>query len=191
MSAPRLFGAAALRISAVMHAKILLAAVLAAPLAAAALTPASAQQRPPAADGPKSIGTFQDWQAATHTEGGQPVCYALTRAKSSAPATPGRGEVVLTVTQRPSLRDAVAISAGFAFAANAEVKVEAGATTFEFYTAQRSAFAREGGKTVAAFNKASQAVAKAPGPKGVVTDTFSLRGFSAAYAAITKACPPK
>ncbi len=191
MSAPRLFGAATLRISAAMHAKFLIAAALAAPLATVVPAPASAQQRPPAADGPKSIGTFQDWQAATHTEGGQPVCYALTRAKSSAPATPGRGEVVLTVTQRPSLRDAVAISAGFAFAANAEVKVEAGATTFEFYTAQRSAFAREGGKTVAAFNKASQAVAKAPGPKGVVTDTFSLRGFSAAYAAITKACPPK
>ncbi len=185
MSAPRLFGAASLRISGPMHAKFLLAAAL------AALAPAAMAQQRQAADGPKSIGTFQDWQAATHTEGGQPVCYALTRAKSSAPATPGRGEVVLTVTQRPSLRDAVAISAGFAFAANAEVKVEAGSTSFDFYTAQRSAFAREGGKTVAAFNKASQAVAKAPGPKGVVTDTFSLRGFSAAYAAITKACPPK
>jgi len=174
-----------------MHAKSLAIAALLLALAVPAPTPVQAQQRPPAAAGPKSIGTFQDWLAATHVEGGQPVCYALTRAKSSAPATPGRGEVVLTVTQRPTLRDAVSISAGFPFAANAEVKVEAGPASLDFYTAQRSAFARSGTAAVAAFNKAAQAVAKSPGPRGPVTDTFSLKGFTAAYAAITKACPPK
>ena len=164
------------------------------PLIAALLlaAPAIAQTRPPAAkpDGPKSIGNFQDWQAATHTEGGQPVCYALTRAKPAG-AVPGRGDVVLTVTQRPTLRDAVAISAGFAYAANAEVKVEAGTAKLDFYTAQRSAFARSGPAAVAAFTKAAQAQAISPGPRGPVADTFSLKGFTAAYAAITKACPPK
>jgi hypothetical protein len=177
-----------------MHTRpaLLALAVLLAPAAALAQAkPAPAQ--PPAAakaDGPKSIGTFQDWQAATHTEGGQTVCYALTRAKTAG-AVPGRGEVVLTVTHRPNLRDAVAISAGFAYAANAEVKVEAGQAVLDFYTAQRSAFAREGAKTVAAFNRVQQATAKSPGPRGPVADTFSLKGFTQAYAAITKACPPK
>ena len=200
MSSQRLFARPHLRISAPMH----IVPVLAVALFAVAVSPATAQAQPRQAtapattpapapakpDGPKSIGTFQDWQAATHTEGGQTVCYALVRAKPAG-NVPGRGEVVLTVTQRPALRDAVAISAGFTYAVNAEVKVAAGAANLDFYTAQRSAFARSGAAAVAAFGRAPQATAKSPGPRGEVADIFSLKGFSAAYAAINKACPPK
>ena len=188
MSTQRLFTPASLRISAPMH--IVTAIVTA--LFAVAVCPgaAQAQPRPAKPDGPKSIGTFQDWEAATHTEGGQPVCYAFTRPKPAG-IVPGRGEVNLTVTQRPAMRDAVSISAGFAYATNAEVKVAAGATNLDFYTAQRSAFARSGAAAVAAFGRAPQAIAKSPGPRGEVADIFSLKGFSAAYAAINKACPPK
>jgi hypothetical protein len=145
--------------------------------------------------GPKPIGTFEDWQAATYQESGHTVCYALTRAVSSNPALSGRGQVFMTVTQRPSGRDVVAISAGYAYPANATVSVQAEKAALEFYTAPaapRSAFARDGHATVQSFGKAGQAVAKGPGPRGaVVTDTFSLRGFDAAYAAINKACPAK
>jgi hypothetical protein len=43
-----------------------------------------------------------------------------------------------------------------------------------------------------ALAKGSRAIARSPGPKDVsVTDTFSLKGFEAAYAAIVKACPAK
>jgi hypothetical protein len=95
------------------------------------------------------------------------------------------------VTQRPGgARDAVAISAGFAYAANAEVTVQVENTSLPFYTSQRSAFARDGHAAVAAFERGRQAVAKSPAPRDtVVTDTFSLRGFSPAFAAINKACP--
>lgn len=191
MTSRRLFRRGLLRISAPMRISL---AVFAALLAVA--PPAFAQPRPaPSAqaakpDGPKPLGTFQDWVAATSSEGGQPVCYAFTRAKPAG-SLPGRGEVMLTVTQRAALRDAVSIAAGFAYAANAEVKVEAGTANLDFYTAQRSAFAREGARAVAAFARAAQAVAKSPGPRGAVTDSFSLKGFSAAYAAISKACPAK
>ncbi len=155
-------------------------------------TPVLAQQRAgAAAGGPRSIGTFQDWQAATHGEGAQMVCYAATRAKNSAPAVAGRGDVLLTVTHRSNLRDAVSIGAGFAYAANAEVKVEVGPAKFDFYTAQRAAFARNGGQVVGSFARAAQAMAKSPGPRGEVVDSFSLKGFSSAYAAINKACPAK
>lgn len=184
MTTRRLFRRAPLRISAAMHTPSFLPAAL---LVAALALPSTTHAKP---DGPKSIGVFQDWQAATHTEGGQPVCYALTRAKPAG-KLPGRGDVVLTVTQRPTLRDAVSISAGFPFAANAEVKVEAGTAKLDFYTAQRSAFARSGHAAVAAFTKAATAQATSPGPRGPVADSFSLKGFSAAYAAITKACPAK
>jgi hypothetical protein len=154
---------------------------------------ASAPKPAPAkAAGPKAIGTFDDWIAATHQEAGKPVCYAFTRAQSSSPALPGRGGVVLTVTQRASGRDAVAIEAGFPFAPNATVDVQADQTGLDFYTAQRAAFARNGHAAVVAFQGAGRAIARSPGPRDTkLTDTFSLKGFSAAYAAISKACPAK
>lgn len=143
-----------------------------------------------AAGGPKALGRFEDWTAAIHQESGQTVCYAFTRAATSTPALSGRGEVVLTVTERPSGRDAVAISAGFAYPVGAEVSVQADPAVLPFYTAQRSAFARDGAAAVAAFHHAKQAVARSPAPRrGQVTDMFNLRGFREAYAAILKACP--
>ncbi len=146
----------------------------------------------PASSMPKSIGKFDDWQAATHQEAGQLVCYAFTRATSSQPALPGRGAVVLTVTQRNGGRDAVAVSAGFVYASGAEVQLAVDQAQLAFYTADRSAFARDGKAVVAAFEKGRQAIAKSPGPRNAtVSDTFSLRGFNPAYAATNKACPAK
>lgn len=140
--------------------------------------------------GPQAIGTFEDWTAATDKEAGQTICYAFTRARDSKPALAGRGDVVLTVTERPSGRDAVAISAGFPFAANAAGKLMVDASGFDLYTAQRSAFARDGHAVVRAMERGKQAVMHAPGPKDAeVVDTFSLRGFHRAFAAIVKRCP--
>ena len=163
-------------------------AALAAPAVAQQHKPVVHAARPPG--GPAAIGQFDDWTAATNKEAGQTVCYAFTRAASSVPALPGRGDVVLTVTERAGGRDAVAISAGFAYAANAAVTGMAESVKLDFYTAQRSAFARDGRAAVLAFQKAKQLVAHSPAKAATVTDTFSLRGFNAAYAAIQKACPP-
>lgn len=147
--------------------------------------------KPAPAAGPKQLGKFDDWIAATHQESGQTVCYAFVRANHSTPPIPGRGDVVLTVTERPSGRDAVAIAAGFPYPANAAVTMQVDTAGLDFYTAKSDAFARDGKAVVTAFQKASQALARSPGPRDgqVVVDTFSLRGFSAAYASISKACP--
>ena len=154
-----------------------------------AARPVARPAPPRSASPPKSIGKFEDWQAATHQEGGALVCYAFTRAIASTPALPGRGDVVLTVTQRPGSHDAVAISAGFAYPAGAEAQMQIEGVQMAFYTANRSAFAREGHAVVAAFEKARQTVVKSPAPRNAsVSDTFSLRGFSPAYAAVNKAC---
>ena len=154
--------------------------------------PAPHPRTHPSVSGPKRIGKWDDWQAAIHQEGGQPVCYAFTRPTTSSPALPGRGDVVLTVTERTGGRDAVALTAGFTYLASAEVDVVSDGVTLPFYTSGRSAFARNGGAATALFSKGHQAQARSPGPRGQsVTDTFSLRGFSQAYAAIVKACPAK
>jgi hypothetical protein len=155
--------------------------------------PKRSPAKPAASAAPKELGKFDDWIAATHGESGQTVCYAFTRAKHSAPAQPGHTEIVLTVTERPAGRDAVAISAGSDYPKGAAVTVQVETTGLDFYTAGRDAFARDGKAAVVAFAKGSQALARSPGPRDgqVVVDTFSLRGFSAAYAAINKACPAR
>ncbi len=155
-----------------------------------ALADTAPKPKQPRPTGPLAIGTFEDWTAATDKEAGQMICYAFTRARDSKPAVPGRGDVVLTVTERPSGRDAVAISAGFAFTADAIGKLVVENESFELYTSQRSAFARDGHAVVRSMERGKQAVMHAPGPKdAAVTDTFSLRGFKHAYEAIVKRCP--
>ena len=97
---------------------------------------------------------------------------------------------MLTVTERSSGRDAIAIEAGLAYAPNATVTVQVDQTGLEFYTSGQNAFARDGKAAVTAFGKGTRAIARSPSPKEV-TDTFSLKGFGQAYAAIVKACPAK
>ena len=147
-----------------------------------------------AASGPKSMGKFEDWQAATHDEGGQTTCYAFVRASPAGSGMPGRGDVVLTVTDRPgTARDAVAVSMGYALSTTATVTMQVDAAKVAFYTdGKRNAFARDGHAAIVAMGHGSRAVVHAPGPHGAeVTDSFSLRGFSAAYAAVTKSCPAR
>lgn len=170
-----------------MRLIVLLSLILAMPVAA------SAQPKPKPEPGPKELGKFDDWIAATHQESGQTACYAFVRAKNSVPTLSGRGDVVLTVTERTTGRDTVAIAAGFTFRKDAAVTVQVDTTGLDFYTAQSDAFARDGKAAVAAFQKGEQALSRSPGPRDgqTVVDTFSLRGFSAAYAAINKACPAR
>ena len=166
-------------------------------LLAAAVTAGSAlaagpthPPQPADPNAPKLLGHFEDWTAATHFESGQLVCYAFTRATNSVPALPGRGDVVMTVAERPTGRDSVAIAAGFTYPQGSEVTVQVDQAALSFYTAQRSAFAREGAAAVTDFDRGRLAVARSPGPRGApVVDTFSLRGFGQAHQAIAKACP--
>lgn len=140
---------------------------------------------------PTPLGSWGAWRAATHREGGTLTCYAWSRARTSSPALHGRGDVVLTVTERRGApRDAVAISVGFVYPPGSTVDLVAGHTRLAFYTAQRSAFARNGRASTRALSHAAEAVVHSQDPRtGEVTDRFALAGFDDAHAAIVKACP--
>lgn len=154
-------------------------------LAALLITPAFAF-----AAGPKSLGTFGDWIAASYGAGAAKACYAFTTAKSSSLALPKRGEVLLTVTQRKAASDEVTLAAGYTYPATPKVTLTVGTSVVDFYTSGQTAFTSSGKKAVAAFQVGKTAVAKSSGPNNVtVMDHFSLTGFSGAYGAIRKACP--
>ncbi len=171
-----------------MRVRSMIPVVLALAVAPAPLALAAAPA--PAAPNPAPLGTFSSWTAATYDSGGQKICYAFTRPTSSTGVVPGRGEVLLSVTERPGVRDEAALTAGFAYAKDANVTLNVGGTVFSFYTAGDAAFARDGTAAVRAFKAGVTAIAHSPGPKGgTVNDSFNLDGFTDAYNAIVKACP--
>lgn len=153
-------------------------------------TPALAQPRAGAA--PRQLGVFQNWTAATFTDGGQKVCYAFTRAtRNEGGGQRGTQNVQLLVTHRPGARDAVAVRVGYNFGRGAEMRLLIGQNDLPGYTNQDSGFIRDGRAAVAAMRGGREAMARAPGPnnRGVVTNVFSLAGFSAAYDAMSRECP--
>jgi hypothetical protein len=164
-----------------MHRLLILAALLL-PLEAAA------QQR----GGPARLGEFQSWTAATHTEQGQKVCYAFARARS-IDGVPGRDaqNVLLLVTHRTQSRDQVAVRAGYTFPRGAETRLIIGQAELAFFTAQDTAFARDGRAAVQAMRGGREAISRGPGPnnRGQSSDVFPLAGFTAAYDAISRECP--
>jgi hypothetical protein len=142
-----------------------------------------------AAAAPHSLGSFGAWTAATYGSGTDKACYAFTPAKNSSPALSKRGQVMLTVTERASAADEVTLSAGYVYPKNPKVTLTVGSSAINFYTSGQTAFTTAGAQAVAAFQAGAMAVAKSSGPNGTtVTDSFSLAGFSGAYAAIKKAC---
>jgi invasion protein IalB len=159
--------------------------------AAAALTllPALALAAAPTPLGPNN-GKFGAWTAATYGTGAAKICYAFATPQISKPALKSRGRVMLTVTQRHGSRDEVALTPGFTYPKGASVKLTVDNTPFDFFAQGSNAFANNGSAVVAALKNGNSATAKGTGPKGKpVEDQFSLSGFSAAYKAISAACP--
>jgi hypothetical protein len=144
---------------------------------------------PALAAGPTSLGVFSDWTAAQYDAGGAHVCYAFTRAIGSA-KTPSAAMII--VSERSTSRDEVVVNATAPYPPKAEVAVQVdNQAPMSFYTAGKSAFARDGGGAVIDMQKGSGATAGWDRKGGKRVEKFSLAGFSAAYGAIVKACPAR
>lgn len=147
--------------------------------------PAPPAERPT----PRSIGAWADWEAFAAREAAGAVCYALSRPFSSIPAVAGRDGPTLTVTRRPGRDDAVSLTAGRAGMEDAVVEMRVGSSLFAFDTVPDGAFARDGAAVATAMERGLQAVAHFTKPGGArATDTYSLRGFRAAYGAMRRDC---
>lgn len=165
--------------------------------AAASLTAAA----PAAAQGPKSLGTFDSWIAVEMPEKSSKICYMISRPTKSAPEGAKRGDVLLTITHRPAAkqRDEVSFQAGYPYKAGAPVMAEIEKKKFEMFTRPETepegAWSRDAAMDkalVEAMRAGKTVIVKGTSARGTDTaDTFSLAGFSKAYAEIGKACGVK
>lgn len=155
-----------------------------------ALAPVAALAASPVSLGGNG-GQYGRWTAATYGQGNEKVCYAFTLAQSSTPALQGRGKVMLTVSERQGSRNEVSVTSGYDYPHDAKVDLTVGTTPFSFFTQRNVAFATDGLGAIGAFKIGNSAMVVSSAPNGhdKVTDQFSLAGFSAAYKAITQACP--
>lgn len=143
----------------------------------------------------KDLGTFKDWQATSYKEGGKPVCTMFTTPTKSTGKYKSRGEVYVFVTHRPSANRSgeVSVKIGYTFQAGVPVTVSIGGTKLDLFSDGDSAWTSSASadrNMVNAMRRGSAMVIFGTSSFGTqTTDTFSLSGFTAAYNAITRACP--
>jgi hypothetical protein len=143
------------------------------------------------------ISVFNDWEAHAATSNSDKACYAGSRPAKQEGKYTNRGPAYVLVTHRPKDKviNVVNVEAGYTYQDGSEVTVSIGSQTFTLFTHGGQAWARDTA-TDAALVKAMRAGASMTvvgiSARGTTTtDTYSLKGFSAAHQAIAQACGVK
>lgn len=143
---------------------------------------------------PEVIGEFDDWVAYVYTEDGSKVCYMVGKPKKEEGNYTKRGAVYALVTHRPAEKSKNVFSfvAGYSYKTNSEVAISIGGQRFKLFTQNETAWAPDSAtdnRLVAAIRGGSQMVVNGTSSQGTTTtDTFGLKGSTAAYTAISKEC---
>lgn len=168
--------------------------VMAALVASALLTPIGARAQDAE---PQQIDKFDDWIAFTYQQGAARVCFMASTPTKADKKVKDRGNIFTTVTHRPANNalDEVSFSAGYSFQPETDVKVSIGKKSFALFTENDTAWADDT-KTDEAMVQAmirgyTMIVEGQPDGGKATRDTFSLKGFTKAYRAISKACGVK
>lgn len=162
----------------------------------AALAVLIAVATPAAAEAPKLIGVFDDWEAYTASEDGKKICYMGSEPKKQEGKFNQRGRVVLLVTHRPADKEkgVVSVTTGYTYKKDSKANAKVGDKAFDLFTDGGHAFAEAGkdADLVAAMIKGADLTVKGTSSRGTLTsDTYSLKGFTAAWKAIGQACDMK
>lgn len=144
---------------------------------------------------PQLIGEYDDWSAYVYKEGKNNVCYMASTPQKSEGKYTKRGDVYLVITHRPADKsfDVVNFVAGYTYKNDAKVIVKIGKDMIsDFFVESDKAWTMNAGvdkKLVEAMKKGERLIIDGTSVKGTVTkDTYSLKGFSSAYRAISAKC---
>ncbi|WP_162917691.1 invasion associated locus B family protein [Dongia deserti] len=150
----------------------------------------------PAVTQAEEIGNFGAWYAFTQGEGAEKLCYMISAPSQSLGQIPNRGEVGLMVTHQVGgkVRDQVSVALGFEPHKTRYTKAKVDKTgniLLRLVDGDR-VWIRDSNTDrtiVARMKKGAELVVTGMTSNGVASqDTFSLDGFTRAYAAISLAC---
>lgn len=160
----------------------------------------SSKTRKKKSNAPKLIGTYGNWRAYTAVENGNKVCYMSSYPLKETGKYKKRGPVYMVIAHRPYLKsyNVVSFDAGYPFKKDAkiDVKVEGKKRkSFKLFTDKETAWCADAktDKTLTNAIKAGEKIiVTGKSSRGTKTvDNYSLKGSSAAYRAICKACKVK
>lgn len=151
-----------------------------------------------------TLGKFGKWEAAYFNDGGNKVCYMATAPESTTSSAPIKGRdpnVLLFITHWPAdnEKNAITISSGYPFKEGSKVTIAISGKSFSFSTGGKGTGAdpdmawtddnAQEDELAEEIRRAESLTIKGTSKRGnVITDTFSLKGSSDAYSAISKAC---
>jgi invasion protein IalB len=153
----------------------------------------------PAAARADDLGNFGAWYAFTQGDGQAKLCYMVSAPVQSLGAIPNRGEVGVMVTHQMGgkVRDQVSVALGFQphKTKYTKAKVDRNSTVLLRVVDGDRAWIRESNvdrQLVARMKSGQNLVVTGMSSNGIASqDTFSLDGFTKAYAAISLACGVK
>ncbi len=152
---------------------------------------------PAAAQEPKRIAAYHDWAAYVYGSGDKRICYIASSPTSWKPKGINRDPAYFQVAHFPGkkLTGEIHVEVGYPLKPGnkprARIRVKKKTQDFRFFVDDSSAWVvdRKNTPVVEAMKAGSTLAFTATSARGtVVTDRYSLRGFTAAYKAITKAC---
>ena len=144
---------------------------------------------------PQVIGEYGDWTAYYYKEGKNSVCYMVSTPKKDEGKYSKRGNIYAVVTHRPAEKsfDVVNFDASYVFKSGAPFTVKIGHNTVSsFFTEQGKAWTlneETDKKMVSLMKNGERMIVDGVSAKGTPTkDTYSLKGFTGAYKAISAKC---
>ncbi len=143
---------------------------------------------------PRLLGTYSDWSAYVFTEGDNKVCYMASQPSKAEGSYTRRGEVFALVTHRPAegTKNVFSYITGYPYKPGSDATLKIDSGSFALFTQDETAWAPDAGtdnKIADSLRKGSKMTVKGMSLRGTsTTDTFSLKGSSAAHDAITKEC---
>lgn len=152
-----------------------------------AVTVAEAQQ-------PTLLDQFDRWTSYAYTGAKGKVCYAITQPTQTAPKGLNRDPAFLFVTNRPKeqVKHEFSVETGYPYKEGSKTSVKIGNATFVLFTTGSGAWvenAAEESRLIDAMKGGSEMVVTGTSRRGTVTtDTYSLKGISAALKRIDTEC---
>jgi hypothetical protein len=141
------------------------------------------------------LGNFDAWETYKGNDNGRgAVCYVVSQPQTKEPATAKRDAVYFLITSWPGQKVAnePSIIIGYAFKGGSEATVQVGSDKFQFFTKDDGAWlaSREDEqKLITAIRSAAELTVKAMSKRGTLTtDTYSLKGISAALDKAAEGC---
>jgi len=145
------------------------------------------------AAGADNLGTYDYWTAWSDTEGGATICYVSSVPQDSQPTNVSRGAIHFIVTNRPGKQNEVSTLIGYPFhESNANASAAIDGRSYPMVTEGSAAWlasVEDEPTFVSGMRAGSTMIVRGTSQRGTnTTDTYSLRGVTAALNRIAEAC---